>query len=231
MGEIDDKKIDADSKKIDIDAKEIDTDDKKIDDNMDKIDEGILLLEVIKKEACIAGLSNSMLWDLSMKLKDNPSYIEASIGDIDAVVELILSDVDNKMIEHINALEKFYSYSKHKAVEYMINYRLKLIGKDLAAQLVRFFLKPNNYDILFKNLWKSSDLIWKTVENNPVDFSFYSKRMILSMLYTSTILYYIKDSSVEQKKTALFLKKRIENIADLAKVKNKIKNIFGNLHL
>jgi len=75
-----------------------------------------------------------------------------------------------------------------------------------------------------KPLYHSIDRMWRLAGDSSTDFSFYTKRITLAGLYTSTLLYWLNDQSSEQMDTHEFLKHRLKNIADFGHWKKKLFN-------
>ena len=72
-----------------------------------------------------------------------------------------------------------------------------------------------------KNFYKTIDLIWQLAGDNSTDFNFYTKRMTLAAVYSSTILFWLNDNSLDKKDTAEFLDRRLTNVADFGKWKKR----------
>lgn len=64
-------------------------------------------------------------------------------------------------------------------------------------------------------LGETVDAMWRAAGDTSTDGNFYSKRAILSGVYTSTRLKWFNDDSVEIKQTKAFLDRRIENVMQI----------------
>ena len=83
-------------------------------------------------------------------------------------------------------------------------------------------------------IWDTSDLIWELIGDNSEDYNWYTKRAILSAVYTGTVLYWLGDNSEGSEETWHFLDRRIEDVMkfETAKVqlkKNKFTKEFDGL--
>jgi len=72
-----------------------------------------------------------------------------------------------------------------------------------------------------KSFYKTIDLIWQLAGDSSTDFNFYTKRMTLATVYSSTILFWLNDNSIDKKRTAEFLDRRLANVAGFGKWKKK----------
>ena len=83
---------------------------------------------------------------------------------------------------------------------------------------------PKNSKIALKILYKTCDIIWRECGDKSTDFSFYTKRLILSGVYSSTLSYWLNESDFA--KVEDFLQRRLNNISNLGKIK-KLKNVIN----
>lgn len=89
----------------------------------------------------------------------------------------------------------------------------------LFSELVKDIYKLDNLMSLYKNSWRTSDLIWNIAGHNDLDFKFYSKRIILAHIYTSILRYSIHHLECQLE---YFAYQKIDNIQKLIKyIKNK----------
>ena len=66
--------------------------------------------------------------------------------------------------------------------------------------------------------------MWKAISDPSTDFNFYTKRITLSAVYTSTFLIWLGDESENSDQTWEFLDRRIENVMQFEKLKAKCRN-------
>ncbi len=73
-----------------------------------------------------------------------------------------------------------------------------------------------------KSAYTTVDAMWKAIGDKSIDFSFYTKRMLLAGVYGSTLLYWLEDRSEHCKATWDFLARRIDNVMQIPKIKSRI---------
>ena len=100
--------------------------------------------------------------------------------------------------------------------------RLNLLEprKEAASRAMRFLLCPTNTRLTLPLLYDTVHLMWVMAGDTATDYNFYTKRFLLSGVYVSTFLYWLKDTSPEHHKSWSFLEKRIENVLALQKLKS-----------
>lgn len=117
----------------------------------------------------------------------------------------------------INLIEiKLEIYNKHrKAIPFLMQYNLK----------------PTNFCNTQKFLWQTCNQIWQLAGDSSTDYNYYTKRILLEYVYSSTMMYWISDDSENYVETKKFLRKKIKEILKLGKVKNSISKFWKNVTL
>ncbi|WP_419903838.1 COQ9 family protein [Kiloniella sp.] len=75
-----------------------------------------------------------------------------------------------------------------------------------------FFAMPLKASEGMHNLYDTVDAMWLAAGDTSTDYNFYSKRLLLSGVYSSTMLFWLEDSSDEYEKTWAFLDRRIAEV-------------------
>ena len=86
--------------------------------------------------------------------------------------------------------------------------------KKSLPEMLKFLLRPGNLLMSIKMLHENSDFIWNLAGDKSNDFSFYSKRGLLSMVYLSTLIYWLNDKSTKGIGTKNFISKSVDGIVD-----------------
>lgn len=92
----------------------------------------------------------------------------------------------------------------------------------VAASLSRLALPPHNL-LLPKMVWKTADAIWRAAGDTSTDYNYYTKRLLLSGVLTSTTLFWLNDTSEAAEKTWAFLDRRIENVLKIGRGIGKLR--------
>lgn len=71
-------------------------------------------------------------------------------------------------------------------------------------------------------IWGTADAIWTALGDTSDDLNWYSKRTILSGVYSSTVLYWLGDDSLDGQATWDFLDRRIDDVMRFEKLKSKV---------
>lgn len=80
-----------------------------------------------------------------------------------------------------------------------------------------------------RSLWRTVDAIWREAGDTATDYNHYTKRLILSGVYSSTLLVWLQDDSADCAETFAFLDRRIENVMQFEKAKASWRKGNANL--
>ena len=72
-------------------------------------------------------------------------------------------------------------------------------------------------------IWETADIIWTACGDTATDYNWYSKRMILSSVFSATVLYWLGDTTPDSANTWAFLERRIEDVMSFEKTKAQLK--------
>ena len=103
--------------------------------------------------------------------------------------------------------------------------RIEIAGADREAvrRGVTLFALPFNAAEGAKLIWGTADAIWNVLGDTSEDYNWYSKRTILSGVYSSTVLFWLGDDSEGAERTWEFLDRRIDGVMQFEKVKAQVR--------
>jgi ubiquinone biosynthesis protein COQ9 len=136
-----------------------------------------------------------------------------------------------------DALEK--ALGKHKLKDMKIRDRIKTAvltrlqlnepHKEVVRRTVGYLALPPNAPLSAKCLWRTVDLMWRMAGDTSTDYNYYTKRMILGGVYSTTLITWLNDSSENHVETEAFLNRRIENVMEFEKLKAKVREATKDL--
>lgn len=88
---------------------------------------------------------------------------------------------------------------------------------------------PQNTPLATKLMYQTVSKMWYCAGDTSTDYNFYTKRGLLSLVYSSTLLYWFRDTSLNFTDTQSFLRRRIENVLAIPKVTGQVKKVFDTL--
>lgn len=97
--------------------------------------------------------------------------------------------------------------------------RLEIADREAVRRGSTLFALPVHSADGARALWGTADAIWTALGDTSDDVNWYTKRMTLSAVYASTVLFWLGDDSVDLQATRDFLDRRIEGVMRFEKTK------------
>jgi ubiquinone biosynthesis protein COQ9 len=150
-------------------------------------------------------------------------------GSID-MIDLHAEHCDQQMLKDAQKINIDKLKIREKITQLV---KLRIIAetptKEATHRTIPFLALPKNHFASLKILYRSVDLMWKAISDSSTDFNFYTKRMTLAGVYSSTFLYWMGDETEDCINTWAFLDRRIENVMQIEKAKAKYRNKDFNI--
>jgi ubiquinone biosynthesis protein COQ9 len=129
---------------------------------------------------------------------------------------------DQAMLERLAEADlEAMKYSERVAAA--VRFRLEAVeDKELVRRGATLFALPMYAGDGAKAIWGTADAIWNALGDTSEDVNWYTKRATLSGVYSSTVLYWLGDSSEGHADTWAFLDRRIENVMQIEKLKAQV---------
>lgn len=105
-------------------------------------------------------------------------------------------------------------------VAFAVRARLEAVSdKEAVRRGSTLFAMPHMAVDGSKLIWGTADRIWTALGDTSDDVNWYTKRLTLSGVYTSVVLFWLGDDSVDGQATHDFIDRRIEDVMRFEKVK------------
>ena len=145
-------------------------------------------------------------------------------GSIDLMLTFIKKDDEEmvKLVVNDKNLEKKY---RDRITDAMLT-RIRLAdeNKEAMRKALSLLSLPHMIPDNAAMVWNLSDAIWNSLGDTSKDINWYTKRVTLGTVYSSTLLYWLGDESKNILKTEEFLHRRIDDVMEFEAVKVKFKN-------
>ena len=136
------------------------------------------------------------------------------------MVDAYICGVDAGMEGHFTP-ETVAALKVRDRIRSMIWFRLEIMAP--AREAVRTGLSilamPQNVPLALKAGWRTADLMWRLAGDTATDYNHYTKRLILSGVYASTLLAWFDDQSEGWMETGAFLDRRLADVMRFEKWK------------
>lgn len=136
---------------------------------------------------------------------------------------------DRRMVEAL-AAEDLARLRFRDRVAHAVRLRLELADREAVRRGSTLFALPQHMATGAGLVWGTADAIWTALGDKDRDLNWYSKRAILSAVYSATVLYWLGDESEGKAATWAFLDRRIEDVMRFEKTKASLrKSPLGRL--
>ncbi len=110
-------------------------------------------------------------------------------------------------------------------VAHAIRLRIRAVDdKEAVRRGTALFALPHMAPDGAKLIWGTADAIWTALGDTSDDVNWYTKRLTLSGVYSSVVLFWLGDDSLDMQATDAFIDRRIDNVMQFEKLKAQAKN-------
>lgn len=151
-------------------------------------------------------------------------------GIMDALA-LYFKRADARMAE---ALKNDYNLASMKireriATAVLVRLRQQMAEREAVRRAMAIYGQPWNKIAEMKMVYATVDAMWRAAGDTSTDFNFYTKRLLLSKVYLATQRVWFADTSPSLVDTEAFLRRRIDNVMQIEKLKAKAKSALADL--
>ena len=156
--------------------------------------------------------------------------LRAFPGGLREVADHFAFYMDQQMLTELT----HYKINKMKIRERIatcVRVRLQLFTRyrEAVRRLVSFLALPSNAALATRCAWRTCSVMWYAAGDTSADFNYYTKRGLLMPVYSTTLLYWLNDSSEKFENTWAFLDRRIANVLKIPMYQSKLKSALSKL--
>jgi ubiquinone biosynthesis protein COQ9 len=142
--------------------------------------------------------------------------INAFPGGLREVIAYFSAHVDAEMLAALESHD-LEAMRVRDRVALAVRTRLGLLEdhKEAVRRGLSFLALPPNAALGARLLWQTVDAIWYAAGDRSTDYNYYSKRTLLSGVYSSTLLVWLNDQSEDQAESWAFLERRLDEVLKL----------------
>lgn len=150
-------------------------------------------------------------------------------GPADLVVQYS-SDCDRQMTALLGEQDLTALKIRERAI-LAVRTRIDVAGhyKMAAKRAAAFLTFPLNAADGVQCLARTSDAMWVAMGDKSADFSWYTRRATLGVVYSACLIYWFTDESENAADTQAFIEKRIADVMQFEKVKAQASKIVSGL--
>lgn len=148
-------------------------------------------------------------------------------GGIEQAARYYFSQLDDTVLAQIPP-GQLAALRVPERIELLIMTRLQCMTphREAVRRVTSAFLLPWNAGYGLKGIYAMTERMWRAAGDRSTDFNFYTKRLTLAGVYTSTFLFWLEDTSTDLSATRDFLRRRLRDVAEFGKKKKGLLSTF-----
>lgn len=130
---------------------------------------------------------------------------------------------DAEMVKRLEAADLNAMRVREK-ITFAVRTRLEVIEdhKEAVRRGTTLFALPIYATDGARAIWQTCDAIWEGLHDPSEDLNWYTKRATLAGVHSSTVLFWLGDTTEDNAATWDFLDRRIENVMQIEKLKARV---------
>ena len=181
------------------------------------------VLSFAKASVSEKGFNQNSLENISKKYDLDINEIDLLFpeGNID-LIKFALERLNNELEEYCRKID-LIRLPIHKRIREILLSKISLMNKNKIFYRSIFLnlLIPKKNFLLSGQLYKSVDQIWFIAGDSSTDFNFYTKRLILSAIYSRIMLYFFNNNN--QQDLENILDESLKKVSKIPEIKSKLK--------
>ncbi len=184
------------------------------------------ILETVGFHVTFDGWSEAMLKVAAHEAGVEPGLVKQAFprGVIDVAVAFHMAG-DATLAERLAAQDlSAIRYSERVGFAVMERLRIATPDREAVRRATAFFALPVHAASGSKCVWHTADTIWTALGDTSDDLNWYSKRTILSGVYSASLMFWLGDESEDFEATQAFVDRRIADVMRFEQVKARVKS-------
>jgi ubiquinone biosynthesis protein COQ9 len=149
------------------------------------------------------------------------------LGVVD-MIETFCDLADRRMEAAARELPEMRVSAKVRAV-IALRLRQNRPHKEAIRRAISVLSLPSNARVAVACTARTVDAIWHAAGDRSADFSWYTKRAILTAVYSSTLLFWLRDMSDDDVATLAFLDRRLAGVGRIGRLRQRAERVVASL--
>ncbi len=148
--------------------------------------------------------------DLGLEPFDVQNLFPGGVADL---IETFSAHIDHQMMVGLEARD-LPEMKVRERIASAVRLRLELLEphREGIRRGLTYLAMPQNAQLGLTCLYRTVDAMWFAAGDRATDYNFYSKRLLLAGVYSSTLLFWLNDRSEGYSDTWAFLERRISEV-------------------
>jgi ubiquinone biosynthesis protein COQ9 len=143
-------------------------------------------------------------------------------GGASDMIEAFSDWADRRMTQAAAAETEGMKLADRVRALIMLRLRQNRPYREAVRRAVAVLSLPRNVRLAATCTARTVDAIWHAAGDRSTDFSWYTKRAILTPIYTATVLFWLRDTSEDDEATLAFLNRRLATVALVGTLRQRV---------
>ena len=172
------------------------------------------------------GWSDKALAAAAHDLGIDADIASLAVPDVAAMLSVWTNGVNAGMAE---AMAGAHNLKIRDRIRMALVTRLEQGDREVTRRALNLLAQPKHAALSARLLWQAADAMWRAAGDTATDYNHYTKRAILSGIYSATLLFWTQDDSEDFAATRAFIDRRIDGVMRFEKAKAKVTGMMGKL--
>ena len=184
------------------------------------------LVEAMLPHVPFDGWSGTALAAAACAAGIDPDIAAMALPDTEAMLTVWTGLVNAKMADVMMAS---HNLKIRDRIRMALVTRLETGDREVTRRALNLLAQPQHAALSARLLWQAADAMWRAAGDTATDYNHYTKRAILSAIYSATLLHWMQDDTEDFAATRRFIDRRIDGVMRFEKAKAKLAGAMGKL--
>lgn len=148
-------------------------------------------------------------------------------GGIPDVIEAFCDLADRRMEEAAPALDPETPLPERVRAVVALRLEQNRPNKEAIRRAIALLSLPRHARLAARCTARTVDAIWHAAGDISADFTWYTKRALLGVVYSATLLYWLRDTTDDDAATLGFLDRRLAGIGRVQGLRRRLEDVLG----
>jgi ubiquinone biosynthesis protein COQ9 len=172
------------------------------------------------------GWSAAALAAAARDIGADPDIAALAVPDVTAMLT-IWGEISNARMAE--AMAGSHNMKVRDRIRMALVTRLEQGDREVTRRALSLLAQPQHAGLSARLLWQAADGMWRAAGDTATDYNHYTKRAILSAIYSPTLLHWTQDDDADFAATRAFIDRRIDGVMRFEKAKSRLTGLSGKL--
>jgi ubiquinone biosynthesis protein COQ9 len=156
----------------------------------------------------------------------DPDIAALAVPDVETMLTLWVAHANAAMAD---AMATTHNMKIRDRIRTALVTRLEQGDREVTRRALALLAQPQHAALSARLLWQAADAMWRAAGDTATDYNHYTKRAILSAIYSATLLHWSQDDSEDFAATRAFIDRRIDGVMRFEKAKARVTGLSSRL--